>query len=243
MGWDLPTRGHDVQRYLHQIEYGNYVDAQGHEQFAFCVVFDYGDYGAIDLADPRGLGVEPNARWRPRADPFSDYRAGFGIRTGRLCRHILVFHRFAQFMQEFGAPECLVRIAELEYDENPRLSLLREIASRPPAPAWQSLRGAAAAAAALRLLAVQAAGAGLRAAGRGLLVPAFDRRAARAAGSAARRGWLSAARPGRGRAAGAAVRSPWCQTYLAAGRRRRVSAPTIARSVPDRGPQAIPTTS
>ena len=48
-----------------------------------------------------------------RDDPFSSYRAGFEVRTGRLCQRVLMFHHFA------GEPgvgnDCLVRSTDFTY--------------------------------------------------------------------------------------------------------------------------------
>src|SRR4029078_1248227 len=46
-------------------------------------------------------------------DPFSVYRSGFEIRTGRLCRRILMFHHF---ISEAGVGrDCLVRSTDFVY--------------------------------------------------------------------------------------------------------------------------------
>ena len=41
----------------------------------------------------------PVSVWRDRLDPFSSYQAGFEVRTHRLCRHILMFHRFEELAE------------------------------------------------------------------------------------------------------------------------------------------------
>jgi RHS repeat-associated protein len=53
-----------------------------------------------------------------RPDNFTSYRSGFAIRTRRLCRRILSYHRIP------GAYSGLSRSLELTYDENPYLSKL-----------------------------------------------------------------------------------------------------------------------
>jgi hypothetical protein len=49
-----------------------------------------------------------------RTDPFSNYRAGFELRTRRLCRRVLMFHHFP------NAPgvgsNCLVRSTNLAHE-------------------------------------------------------------------------------------------------------------------------------
>ena len=44
-------------------------------------------------------------------DAYSEYRAGFEIRTLRVCRRVLMFHRF----DELGPTPCLVRSLDLDY--------------------------------------------------------------------------------------------------------------------------------
>ena len=55
----------------------------------FEVVFDYGEHDA-DAPKPDDAG-----QWTYRDDPFSSYRAGFEVRTSRLCQRVLMFHHFA----------------------------------------------------------------------------------------------------------------------------------------------------
>ena len=49
---------------------------------------------------------------RPVRDPFSTYRAGFEVRTYRLCRRVLMFHHF---QDELDAPDVLVRSTDFSY--------------------------------------------------------------------------------------------------------------------------------
>ncbi|MBK7410060.1 MAG: hypothetical protein IPJ40_19615 [Saprospirales bacterium] len=46
-----------------------------------------------------------------RHDAFSSYRAGFDIRTARLCHRVLMFHHFA----DPANTPCLVRSLDLQY--------------------------------------------------------------------------------------------------------------------------------
>jgi hypothetical protein len=83
---DRPAnRGRSVgaNRYPDRIEYGNYVDGDGTELFAYRARFDYGE---LDLADP----AAPPAPWACRDDPYSTYNSGFERRWYRLCRALLV---------------------------------------------------------------------------------------------------------------------------------------------------------
>jgi RHS repeat-associated protein len=100
-----------TNRHPKRILYGNRVplapgDSLPHEdQWLFCVVFDYGDH---DETAPELTADRP---WRAREDPFSSYRAGFEVRTYRLCRRILMFHRFA----ELGPEPVLVRSTDFTF--------------------------------------------------------------------------------------------------------------------------------
>jgi RHS repeat-associated protein len=80
------------------------------EEWLFEVVFDYGEHGQ---------GPAEERPWPVRADPFSSCRAGFEMRTWRLCRRVLVFHRVADPTR----PE-LVRSTTLGWDERPTLTRL-----------------------------------------------------------------------------------------------------------------------
>src|SRR5690606_19583844 len=81
--------------YLEQVSYGNktpyvrFQDAYPHAaDYLFRTVFDYGEY---DADPPYGKTRE----WDYRSDAFSDYKAGFEIRTTRICRRVLLCHHCA----------------------------------------------------------------------------------------------------------------------------------------------------
>lgn len=97
-----------AQRYLKRIEYGNSRPFDASD-WLFEVVFDYGEH---DAAVPTPDEEHP---WAARLDPFSSYRSGFEVRTHRLCRRVLMFHRF----DELGPTPCLVRSTDFTYDESP----------------------------------------------------------------------------------------------------------------------------
>ncbi|TIN77493.1 SpvB/TcaC N-terminal domain-containing protein [Mesorhizobium sp.] len=93
------------------------IDGAG---WMFELVFDYGDH---DSSDPRPQDNEltwPNGRpkypWAHRADAFSNHRAGFEVRTSRLCRRTLMFHHFP------GEPgigaDCLVGSTSFSYSSD-----------------------------------------------------------------------------------------------------------------------------
>ncbi len=117
-----------ANRYLKRIRYGNrlpLLDDAGRRPrwltatqiqnagWMFEVVFDYGEH---DTNAPRPDDAGP---WTYRDDPFSSYRAGFEVRTTRLCQRVLMFHHFP------GEPgvgtDCLVRSTDFDYsyEQNP----------------------------------------------------------------------------------------------------------------------------
>ncbi|HET7502645.1 MAG TPA: SpvB/TcaC N-terminal domain-containing protein, partial [Kofleriaceae bacterium] len=115
-----------AQRYLKRIQYGNRTAlAPGDpvpsdpSAWLFETVFDYGEH---DPAAPTPGDDQPRP-WALRADPLSSYRAGFEVRTYRLCRRVLMFHRFA----ELGDTPCLVRSTDFTYDESPTLTYLTQV--------------------------------------------------------------------------------------------------------------------
>ncbi|HEX6100516.1 MAG TPA: SpvB/TcaC N-terminal domain-containing protein [Thermoanaerobaculia bacterium] len=112
-----------TNRHPKRIRYGNRAPlAPGDplpadDQWLFCAVFDYGDH---DAASPRIATDQP---WPVRNDPFSTYRAGFEVRTYRLCRRILMFHRFP----ELGVEPLLVRSTDLAFSPSHAHAVLREV--------------------------------------------------------------------------------------------------------------------
>ncbi|WP_353196141.1 SpvB/TcaC N-terminal domain-containing protein [Parapedobacter defluvii] len=98
--------------YLQQVLYGNktpyrnFGDAYpGENDYLFATVFDYG-------TPTTGQSPEAVNIWDFRPDAFSDYRAGFEIRTTRLCKRVLLFHHFIGENEYDG----LVRSVDFEYD-------------------------------------------------------------------------------------------------------------------------------
>ena len=134
----------DVKRtansYLKRILYGNrrpLLDDEGHRpnivdktqldiaEWMFEVVFDFGEHN-WDAPTPND-----ESEWIFRDDPFSSYRAGFEVRTTRLCQRVLMFHHFPD---ELGVGnDCLVRSTDFTYshqqnpvnDRNPVYTFLR----------------------------------------------------------------------------------------------------------------------
>jgi hypothetical protein len=131
-----------ANRYLRRIRYGNRVpllDDAGHRPrllteaqiqnagWMFDVVFDYGEHDA-DAPQPEDAG-----QWTSRVDPFSSYRAGFEVRTCRLCQRVLMFHHFPS--EEDVGNDCLVRSTDFTYSHeqdpanarNPVYTFLRAV--------------------------------------------------------------------------------------------------------------------
>ncbi len=114
----------------------------GDDDWLFRVVFDYGEHG-IDNATlqdldkpgldegnwnqlkPEDLSTDtptPNEvrSWFHRPDAFSTHRAGFEIRTQRLCRRVLMFHRLDEKGKVLDAPKDwhLVRSTDFGYEKD-----------------------------------------------------------------------------------------------------------------------------
>jgi RHS repeat-associated protein len=130
------SEGRSPNRYLKQIHYGNRTPHQRGEDLSlrtdwlFEVVFDYGEH---DDTQPTPSDSSP---WTVRNDPFSSYRAGFEVRTYRLCQRVLMFHHFPDEV-EVGQ-NCLVRSTDLTYvhteddtdPRNPNYSQLLSVTQR-----------------------------------------------------------------------------------------------------------------
>ncbi len=107
--------------YLKRIKYGNKNPYQRNAATAyhpalpvnsgylFEAVFDYGDHDD-DKPIP---SIQKN--WPCRKDPFSNYKAGFEIRTYRLCRRVLFYHYFKELNDGVNEAPCLVRSVNLGY--------------------------------------------------------------------------------------------------------------------------------
>ncbi len=120
-----------AQRYLKRVLYGNQEAYDGlyvlsitgsvpsAEAWHFELVFDYGEHQLPGQERPQ---YWEQGSWLARADAFSEYAAGFEVRTHRLCRQVLMFHRFAEL--NAGQP-TLVRGLALEYAEAPALTTLQ----------------------------------------------------------------------------------------------------------------------
>jgi RHS repeat-associated protein len=121
------NRTRTANRYPKRILYGNRKPFRGSSElieeaaWMFEIVFDYGEEeyrscapdsgGDVFVEVPADLPLRP---WPVRKDPFSTYRSGFEVRTYRLCRRVLMFHRFPE---ELETPRYLVRSTGVEYEE------------------------------------------------------------------------------------------------------------------------------
>ena len=133
---DDPARS--ANRHLKRIRYGNRVpllDESGCRpallpparleaaDWMFEVVLDYDEGHVTDaVVDATGRRFvtatpEPSTAWRHRDDAFSSYRAGFEVRTARLCHRVLVFHHFPDD-PDVGRG-CLVRSTDFTYGPEP----------------------------------------------------------------------------------------------------------------------------
>ncbi len=107
--------------YLKRVRYGNknpyYADpshpynpqAPINPAYFYELVFDYGDH------DANAPVPDVQKPWPCRLDPFSEYKAGFEIRTYRLCQRVLSFHYFKELNDGKTPAPCLVRSLDLDY--------------------------------------------------------------------------------------------------------------------------------
>lgn len=124
-----PARtGRQAATYLARITYGNrhpYLPTlaeagtgwvnppDGPKDWFLELRLDYGEYRQRDGAAQ--AHPDPVTTWTARADPFSSHRAGFEVRTWRLCRRVLMLHRFPN--AQGIAQEVLVKSTDFTYDE------------------------------------------------------------------------------------------------------------------------------
>ncbi len=104
--------------YLKRIYYGNrtpYFIKSGENdvlfpelpdtEWLFEAVLNYGEHGQQSYTE--------QGPWAYRQDAFSDFHAGFEIRTYRKCRQVLMFHHFDELN---GGTPTLVRSLDLQYE-------------------------------------------------------------------------------------------------------------------------------
>lgn len=122
-----------VNRHLKSVHYGDnipfYPDTDTPEglynpqnlevkAFHFHLVMDYGEHGTLPTSEHGEVEVQYDGQavWKARHDAFSNYRAGFEMRSYRLCQRVLMFHHF---QKEFGDTPYLVRSLDLVYRDKP----------------------------------------------------------------------------------------------------------------------------
>ncbi len=98
--------------YLEKVLYGNRTPYKifnapfpPETDYFFQTIFDYGEYNTNAPYDKINT-------WTFRKDAFSEYKAGFEIRTTRLCKRVLLFHYFS----ELAGGSALVKSLNFEYD-------------------------------------------------------------------------------------------------------------------------------
>lgn len=105
--------------YLDKVLYGNKTPF-GQLGDSFPIESDYYfqtvfDYGTTDLENESPENVN---LWDFRPDAFSDYKAGFEIRTTRLCRRVLLFHVFEELAlkPDKSDKKTIIKSVNFEYD-------------------------------------------------------------------------------------------------------------------------------
>ena len=114
------------QRYLSEVHYGNITAGRTFAclnginaikaGWLFVLVFDYGE--RTIKPDEKPL-FNAGSGWLCRQDPFSGYAYGFNLRTRRLCRQVLMFHRLETLSEKANGEDepALVSRLLLEYQE------------------------------------------------------------------------------------------------------------------------------
>lgn len=136
--------GRSANRYLKYIKYGNRVPNRNgnwqatnpvdlpKETWMFELAFDYGEgHYSEDVPDAdqqvfaqAQINHPTGSAWPVRQDAFSSYRAGFEVRTYRLCRRVLMFHHFPN---ELGIADYLVRSTEFTYEDGPVATFINSV--------------------------------------------------------------------------------------------------------------------
>ena len=111
--------------YLDKVLYGNTVmydpgNTSYSTDWLFTLAFDYGNYSTYSTS---GGEINPSSTWEVRQDTFSVYRAGFEMRTYRLCQRVLMFHHFT----ELGADPVLVKSTHLHYTKDAHMAQLNSV--------------------------------------------------------------------------------------------------------------------
>jgi len=118
-----------ANRYLKRIKYGNRTPNRDtatwqatdptqlpKSDWMFEVVFDYGEHhSTVPTPEAEKLSGNKKRQWDCRVDPFSSYRAGFEVRTYRLCQRVLMFHHIPDLSASEKGYDGLVRSTDFTY--------------------------------------------------------------------------------------------------------------------------------
>lgn len=123
----------NTQRYLEKVYYGNPIGERAFsctktdntlpDNALFTLVFDYGERSSALATYPQW---QSGSAWAVRKDCFSQFNYGFEVRTRRLCRQVLMYHRLESLAQQSAkaeTPELVSRLT-LTYDESASGSML-----------------------------------------------------------------------------------------------------------------------
>lgn len=121
------------QPVLHRVYYANQHPYSGDgsrpseapdSRWLFELAFDFGENEAA-------LGLEAGTPWTMRPDAFSNYRAGFELRTWRLCRRVLLYHHFTDTTQPGHTNyDGVVKSLCFEYDRRPEGTRLAAVQAK-----------------------------------------------------------------------------------------------------------------
>jgi RHS repeat-associated protein len=130
-------RDRRANRYLKRVRYGNrdpylpeldpgaaWPAPPADDQWYFELVLDYGEHDTEVPVPADSPG------WPARPDAFSVHRAGFEVRTHRLCRRALMFHHFPD--EPDTGRDCLVGSTDFGYshDSSPGYAKLESVTRR-----------------------------------------------------------------------------------------------------------------
>lgn len=133
-----------AQRYLVAVYYGNrhagrrlpaLTEIPTENTWLFILTLDYGERAQALATAPIWHSPGTGA-WACRQDVFSDYGYGFELRTRRLCRQVLLFHRLATLAGSAQGDDtpALISCLQLTYQENPSISTLISVQQSAYAP-------------------------------------------------------------------------------------------------------------
>ena len=108
------------QRHLKRVFYGNVAPkgVAGDDRFLFELLLDYGEHPGTPPSRAETVA------WTRRADPISTYRAGFELRTYRLCERVVMFHRFPDGSDANAEP---IRAVAFDYERTAAASLITSV--------------------------------------------------------------------------------------------------------------------